>query len=125
MSQLMLYAGAGIIAIWGIAHLANTKGALDSFEPMSVDTRRVTAMEWIMEGLTLTFIATLVVLVTAVADAQGLASTLVFRVSAGMLLVMAVVSLFTGARVSFWAYRLCPAIFGTSAVLFWIGSLGL
>ena len=123
MNQVMLFLGSGIIALWGIAHLANTKGVLNSFGAISPDTRRVVAMEWIMEGLTLNFIAGLVIIVTIVAATQGSASLIVYRLSAGMLIVMAVVSLFTGARVSFWAYKLCPVIFGSAALLFLFGSM--
>ena len=114
---------AAIIGAWGIAHLANTKGVLESFEPMSVDTRRVVAMEWIMEGLTLAFVAALVVIITVLAAPNATASTIVYRASAVMLLVMATVSLFTGARVSFWAYKLCPVVFTAASAAFFFGSL--
>ena len=123
MNQWFLYAGSVIIAGWGLAHLVNTKGVLVSFEPMSVDTRRVVAMEWIMEGLTLIFVAVLVVLVTTLADPQHAVSILIYRASAVMLIVMAAVSLFTGARVAFWAYKLCPFVFTASGVAFFLGSM--
>jgi hypothetical protein len=34
---------------------------------------------------------------------------------------MAVLSLFTGARINFLPFRLCPVIFSVSAVLFILG----
>ncbi len=122
MDEVLLFAGSAIIAVWGTAHLANTKGVLQSFEPMTTDTRRVVAMEWIMEGLLLVFLAVLVVLLTVAIGRSAPASILVYRVCSAMLVVMAIVSLFTGARVSFWAYKLCPAIFGGAAILFFSGS---
>ena len=42
--------------------------------------------------------------------------------SAAALVVMALVSLFTGFKVNFLPFKLCPAIFGLSAVLFILGA---
>lgn len=115
-----MYIGAAVIEGWGIAHLANTAGVLQSFKPMAPDTRRVVAMEWIMEVLLLVFIAVLVVVFTVAGAPQ--AARLVDWLSGSVLVVMAIVSLLTGARASFWAYNLCPMIFLSAATLFVIGS---
>ena len=75
-----------------------------------------------MEGLTLAFIGLLVMLITAVEGTANPVSALVYRASGVMLIAMAIVSLFTGARTSIIPMKLCPPIFTTVAVLYWIAS---
>jgi hypothetical protein len=53
--------------------------------------------------------------------ASGAAPRTTFAASAAMLLVLAVVSAATGARVDFIMYRLCVPIFTLSAVLILVG----
>ncbi len=111
-----LYLASGLTAIWGIAHLFATGGAVAGFGEISTDNRRVITMEWIVEGVALVTIGAFV----AVATVLGLGSQVssaVFAVAVVALLVLAIVSLFTGFRVPFLPYRLCPFIFTTSAVL--------
>jgi hypothetical protein len=61
----MLYASSTIIILWGIAHIAiPTKDIIKGFGPISMENKRILAMEWIMEGLTLCFIGLLVFLIT-------------------------------------------------------------
>jgi hypothetical protein len=60
----MLYVGAGIITVWGIAHIIPVKSVVKGFGQISQDNRRIITMEWIAEGLTLCFIGVLVLLVT-------------------------------------------------------------
>jgi hypothetical protein len=79
-------------------------------------------MEWINEGLALIFIGVLVATVTAINPAN-VVSTAVYFISVLMLLVMALLSLFTGFKVSFLPFKLCPFIFAASAVLIMIGGL--
>jgi hypothetical protein len=38
-----------------------------------------------------------------------------------MLVVMAIISLFTGFKINFLPYRLCPIIFTGSAILIFLG----
>ena len=79
-------------------------------------------MEWITEGVALIFIGVLVALVTIV-DSAAAVSTAVYVLSVVGLLVLAVISLFTGFRIRFLPFRLCPAIFTASAVLIAVGGL--
>lgn len=120
VQTVMLYAGAALLIIWGAAHIAiPTRDIIDGFGPISEDNRRILLMEWLVEGLALIFIGALVVLVTAVAGVGNVASVIVYRASALMLIVMASVSIFTGARTPILPMKLCPPIFATAAVLFW------
>jgi hypothetical protein len=79
-------------------------------------------MEWIIEGLALIFIGVLVATVTVI-DPSSVVSAAVYLISVIMLLVMAVLSLFTGFKISFLPFKLCPFIFTISAVLILIGGL--
>lgn len=122
MPENLVYAGAAIAGLWGVAHLIFSKPVLAGFEPLAADNRRVLAMEWIGEGVTLCFAAVLVVSMTALYGGQP-AARFVDRLVAGLLVVMAVVSLFTGARASALPFKLCPFIFTASALLLIAGSL--
>jgi len=119
---ILLYLGSGLTVIWGIAHLFPTKSVVQGFGEISIDNKRIITMEWIIEGLVLIFIGVLVFTVTVI-DPSNVVSTAVYFISVIMLLVMALLSLFTGFKISFLPFKLCPFIFTTSAVLIVIGGL--
>ena len=122
MDLILLYLGSGLTVIWGVAHLFPTKSVVQGFGEISIDNKRIITMEWITEGLALIFIGVLVATVTAI-DPSNVVSTAIYFVSVIMLLVMALLSLFTGFKVSFLPFKLCPFIFTASAVLIMIGGL--
>ena len=80
-------------------------------------------MEWIIEGIALIFIGSVNAVVTAIDPANQI-SMAVYLCSAIVLFVLALVSLFTGFKINFLPFRLCPVIFTTSAVLLILGGLG-
>jgi hypothetical protein len=102
--------------VWGIAHVFATRGVVKGFGELSADNRRIITMEWIVEGVALISTAAFVIVATAV-EPGAAASSAVYAVAIGTLVVLAVVSLFTGFKVPFLPFRLCPAIFGFSAAL--------
>jgi len=120
MKPLLLYVAAGLTAVWGTSHLLATKGVVAGFGELSSDNRRILIMEWIVEGVALISIAAFVAVATAF-RADAVTSLGVYAVAIGALIVLAVVSLFTGFRVAFLPFRLCPAIFVASAVLIALG----
>jgi len=122
MDLILLYLGSGLTVIWGVAHLFPTKSVVQGFGEISIDNKRIIAMEWITEGLALIFIGVLVATATAI-DPSNVVSTAIYFLSVIMLLVMALLSLFTGFKVSFLPFKLCPFIFTASAVLILIGGL--
>ena len=77
-------------------------------------------MEWIVEGATLIFLGILTCLITAVGTGSEVAKTVYWAVIV-MLIALAGISLFTGFKVNFWPFKLCPFIFTASAVLIWLG----
>ena len=122
-NELLLYIGSGIIILWGIAHLVPTRSIVNGFGAISEDNKKIIAMESIAEGLTLIFIGVLVLLVTLLAGSQGQTAFIVYLACAVMLLVMAILTVMTGARTSILPYKICPAVKTVVAVLFILGSV--
>ena len=123
-SHLLLYIGSALTTIWGIAHLFPTKSVVKGFGEITADNKRIITMEWIVEGVFLIFTGVLVATVTAI-DASSMVSRAVYVVSAVGLLVFAAVSLFTGFKVEFLPFKLCPFIFSISSILILLGGLAL
>lgn len=121
MNQVMAYIGAALTGIWGIAHLTATRGVVAGFGELTDDNRRIITMEWIVEGVALISLAVLVSVVTAIQPEPSV-STAVYVVAGGTLIALAVVSLFTGFKVAFVPFRLCPVIFCVSAALIMLGA---
>jgi hypothetical protein len=119
---VLLCAGAALPLLWGIAHLFPTASVVKGFGDISPDNRRIIAMEWIVEGVALIFIGA-VVLAAALVDPAAPVARAVFGLSAFALLALAAVSLFTGFRVRFLPFKLCPVIFTAAAVLILAGTL--
>ncbi len=121
--DILLYVGSAIIFVWGIAHIIPTRSVVKGFGEISEDNTKIITMEWAAEGITLCFIGVLVLLVTAIGGSQGAVSALVYRISAGMLVVMAVWTALTGARTSVIPIKICPFVKTAVAILFVLGSL--
>ena len=119
-SQILIYIGAALPFLWGVSHLFPTKSIIRGFGDISSDNRKIIAMEWIIEGVALIFIGFLVALITAI-EPRNTISTVVYMISSGCLIILSVISLFTGFRINFLPFRLCPIIFTSSAALIMIG----
>ena len=123
MNDILLYIGSIVIILWGIAHLVPTKSIVSGFGSISEDNKRIITMEWIAEGLTLCFIGVLVLFITILGGSQNPVSIIVYRISALMLIIMAGLSLLTGARTSIVPIKICLVVKTTVAVLFFVGSV--
>lgn len=123
MQEVSLYLASSLTALWGIAHLFATGGVVSGFGDLTPDNRRIITMEWIVEGVALVSTAAFVVVATAI-QPEAAVSAAVYAVAIGTLIVLAVVSLFTGFRIAFLPFRLCPFIFGLSAALIAWGAWG-
>jgi len=115
--KTLILIGGFLTTAWGIAHLFPTKNVVNGFGDISVDNARIITMEWINEGFTLIFIGILTIVVTLVGDSNNKAIRMVYWLSFIMLEFMAVLSLFTGFRIDFLPYQLCPFIFTVSGLL--------
>jgi hypothetical protein len=116
VNPILLYIAAAVTCVWGIAHLFATKGVIAGFGDLNADNKRIITMEWLVEGVALISTAGFLAAATAV-DPGAAVSSAVYAVAIGTLLVLSVVSLFTGFKVAFLPFRLCPVIFGVSAAL--------
>jgi hypothetical protein len=117
----LILIGAGLSILWGVAHLFPTKGVVEGFGEINEDNKNIITMEWIVEGVALIFIG-LLVLSVAIIDQGTRTALLVYAISAGELVVLALVSLFTGYKVDFLPFKLCPFIFSASALLILLGA---
>jgi hypothetical protein len=123
MIQLvLLYVGAGLTSFWGIAHLFPTKSVVEGFGEITLDNRRIITMEWIVEGVSLIFMGLLVATVTVI-DPMRAVSKAAYVLSIMGLVALAIVSVFTGFKVNFIPFKLCPFIFTGSAALIFVGGL--
>lgn len=122
VNLLLLYAGAGLASLWGIAHLFPVRAVVEGFGNISADNKRIITMEWIVEGVALIFIGVLACVVT-VLDPRSAVSRAVYLAASLGLVTLAVVSLFTGFRIKFLPFKLCPLVFAVSAVLIVAGGL--
>lgn len=123
INDILLYTGSGVIILWGIGHLIPTKSIVNGFGSISEDNKQIITMEWIAEGLTLCFIGILVLLITFSVGSQDVASIVVYWICGMMLVVMAGLSLLTGAKTSIIPIKLCPLVKTTVAMLFFLASV--
>jgi len=116
MATVLSYVAAGLVGLWGVAHAIPTRRVLAGFEPVSADNRRVVLQEWMAEAFTMWGLAAMVVAATSV-DAGSVATLWVYRVTAGILVALAVLTGFTGARTPVIWFKICPVLLDASAVL--------
>jgi len=121
VNSFLLYLGAGLTAVWGIAHLFPTRSVVEGFGNISADNKRIITMEWIVEGVALVLTGALVGVVTAFDPLSAVSRAVYLTVSIG-LVFLAVVSFFTGFKVKWIPFKLCPVIFTLSAVLIVLGA---
>jgi hypothetical protein len=119
-NQISLYLGSIFVLIWGIAHLFPTRSVVKGFGDISLDNKRIITMEGIIEGAALIFIGVLVASVTYI-DYTGVVSKTVYWICFIMLNVLSIISLFTGFRINFLPFKLCPLIFTSSSIFILMG----
>ena len=122
VNQILLYLGAFFTFLWGTAHLFPTRSVVKGFGDISQDNKRIIAMEWIVEGVCLIFIGLLVAAATWI-DRSSTVSRLIYWICFVELNVLSIVSLFTGFKVNFLPFKLCPIIFTGSSLLILLGNL--
>ena len=122
LNNVLLFIGAFLPIVWGIAHLFPTASVVKGFGDISIDNKRILTMEWITEGVALIFLGVMLVCVTYI-DHTGAVSKAVYWIGFAMLNTMSIVSLFTGFKINFLPYKLCPVIFTGSSILLLLGML--
>jgi CHASE2 domain-containing sensor protein len=117
VKKLLVIIGGLLDVAWGVAHLFPTISVVKGFGNITIDNQRIILMEWVNEGLTLIFIGLLVFFITILNKENSRATKIVYAAAAIMLFSMAVLSLFTGFRIDFIPFQLCPIIFTGSGLL--------
>ena len=120
LNQILLFTASLLTFLWGVAHLFPIKSVLKGFGPISTDNKHIITMEWIIEGVTLIFIGILVAGVTLINRYHTVAH-FVYILSATGLIILAIISLFTGFKVNFLPFKFCPVIFMLSSFMILLG----
>jgi len=121
MNDASLYLASAISAAWGLAHLFATRGVVKGFGALSDENRNILTMEWIVEGVALIALAAFVAAATAIAPGTD-AAIAVYAVAIVTYVALAIVSFFTGFRVDFLPFRMCPFVLCASAALIAVGA---
>lgn len=116
MSAELAWIAAAVIASWGVAHAVPTGRVLAGFTPITAANRRVLLQEWLAEAVTMWGTAALIVAVAAT-GADTTQAAWVYRVAAGLLVALAVLTGFTGARTHVIWFKICPVLLTASAAL--------
>lgn len=130
--DILLSLGAILIISCGSIHILLTKSVINGFTNMSEGNKKVTSMEWIVEGLTLYFIGILVLIITYSGLTEEFVSKVVLGASFVLLLIMVILSLMTVLnlriddltlkpnmkKIIFIHLKGCPIIKFTSGILF-------
>lgn len=119
---VLFYLGGAIPIVWGLAHLFPTRSVVSGFGDLSDANRRIITMEWLTEGVALVALGGIVCLVTAI-DPESAVSQAVYWSVVLALNTLSVISGFTGARIDFLPFRLCPVVFTGSSLLLVIALL--
>ncbi|MFI5286964.1 MAG: hypothetical protein ACHQ4F_11665 [Candidatus Dormibacteria bacterium] len=120
-SAALAWLSAGLVAAWGIAHVIPTRAVVQGFGSITRDNRLVLTQEWLAEALTMGFVAAIIIIATAVANA-GAVAPWVYRAAAVMLVAVGVLTTATGARTPVMWFKICPIVLTTTAALLLIAS---
>jgi hypothetical protein len=123
MKKILIYTGSLLLIIWGITHILPVKNVVRGFGDITADNIRILTMEWINEGFTLIFLGLLNIVVTVLKNNQNRVAEGVYLLTFIMLTSMSVLSLFTGFKVDFLPYKLCPLIFLVSGLMILLGGI--
>lgn len=115
MEATLGYVAAAAVALWGVAHAIPARRVVAGFAPISPDNRRILLQEWLAEAFAMWGIGAVVVATTATVGAEG--SVWVYRVTAGLLIALAVLTVMTGARTPGIWFKICPILLTGSAAM--------
>ncbi len=117
MTTILAYVAAALVGLWGVAHVIPTLQVVAGFAPVTADNRRIIMQEWLAEGFTMWGLAAIVIVATAVGGTASEVTMWVYRVTAGLLVALAVLTSVTGARTRVVWFKICPVLLSGSAVL--------
>ena len=123
LNSILLYLGAAILFIWGVAHIIPTRNVVAGFGPLSADNRINITMEWVAEGLALAFVGALVALVTASGRPNEPVARVVVWAIVGFCGVMGGWTFIVGRHSTILPIRLCPLVLAVAAGLLALGNV--
>ena len=123
IQAVLLYIGSAVIFLWGVGHIVPTRNVVADFGDISADNKRIITMEWLIEGFTLCFLGVLVALSASALGSLSPATHLVARAAGVMLLLLAIVSAFPGARTAVLPMKLCPYVKTAVALAFFVATI--
>jgi hypothetical protein len=123
LANVLLYLGAAILFVWGVAHIVPTRNVVAGFGPLSEDNRINITMEWVAEGLALAFVGVLAALVTSVGGADDPVRRVVIWAIAAFCVLMGAWTFIVGRRSTILPIRLCPLVLAVAVVLLLLGNL--
>lgn len=118
LKNILLIIGSVICTGWGAAHIIPTKNVLKGYAELPRDKKRVIAMEWIAEGITLCFIGIMVFILAVMGLALSPAGVVVIICAVVMLFLLALLTFFTGARTPIVPIKICPYVKTFAALLY-------
>jgi hypothetical protein len=116
MSATLAYLAAAFIALWGVVHVIPTRRVVASFGAISASSGRIITQEWLAEGITMWGIAAFVIASTA-ATGAGDVRDWVYRVAAGLLVAVGVLTGLTGVRTGVVWFKICLLVMAVGAAL--------
>jgi len=117
VSAVLAYVAAGVVALWGVAHVMPTGKVVAGYSDTSRDNRLIITQEWVAEAITMWFIAAIVVVATALGGSQQSLVDWIYRISAIVLMAIATLTSVTGARTAVIFFKICPVLLGATAAL--------
>jgi len=116
MGTALAYVAAAVVAVWGLAHVIPTRQVVAGFGGISADNGRIITQEWLAEAIMMWGIAAFVIAATAVSGAGDIRAW-VYRVAAGLLVAVGVLTALTGARTRVVWFKVCPLVMAVGAAL--------
>lgn len=117
MSTVLAYLSATLITAWGIAHAIPTRQVLAGFNPVTSDNRRIIQQEWLAEAFTMWGLAAVIIAATAAGGTNSDIRAWVYRAVSALLIALATLTAFTGARTPVIWFKICPVLLTATAAM--------
>jgi hypothetical protein len=117
MNAVLAYLSAALIAAWGVAHVIPTRQVLAGFSPITPDNRRIIQQEWLAEAITMWGLAAVIIAATAAGGTNADARAWVYRAASALLIALAALTAFTGARTPVIWFKICPVLLTVTAAM--------
>lgn len=123
MNAVLAYLSAALIAAWGAAHAIPTRQVLAGFSPITPDNRRIIQQEWLAEAITMWGLAAVIIAATAAGGTNADVRAWVYRAASALLIALAALTAFTGARTPVIWFKICPVLLSITAAMLLAASL--